>query len=537
MTKKHFLSVKIRILFIVIVVISSLISICTCFQADYSKALLDTVLNMEGTGDIIRKLIVAILVLLIGELLRKILTIEYERYVTNSLQTEMMSGFLSMNFKEFREKNQDAYISIFNNEMKDVISEYYITMLDFIFSIISVLFYSIFLIQLQPIMAIIVVVSNILPIIVPALFVKSLQFRKNEYLQKTQEFNTKLGDAIKGFELISLHNRKELYLKTYESAGNEKTKKKAEYQKCNALCEIAIGFFAYASSICIIVGGVALIASGNLTAGGLLAAITVSEAMVAPITNLTYQANAINAIRPTKNAILEKYVHTETTPKGYLLDKEIEKIEIKNLSFAYEGKRIFHNANAVFEKNKKYLVCGENGSGKSTLIKILSKQCEYDGSILVNGIELREINTESYFEKIGLASQKAFIFNDSLENNITLFEVGDKERMKAILCECQADKLVEKMESEMIYHDGKCNLSGGEAQKIALSRLFFDNKHFQIWDEAMSAFDNSSNEALESAILQKPEITLIHISHRINTDVLAMYDEIYELVNGKLEKK
>lgn len=280
-----------------------------------------------------------------------------------------------------------------------------------------------------------------------------------------------------------------------------------------------------------------MIASGKLTPGGLLAAITVSEAMVAPITNLTYQANAINAIKPTKNLILEKYVNTEKTLKGHLLDKDIEKIEIKNLSFEYNGKRIFNNLNAVFEKNKKYLICGENGSGKSTLIKILSKQCEYEGSILVNGVELRKINAESYFDKIGLASQKTFVFNDTLENNITLFETGEKERIKSILCECQADKLVEKIDSKMIYHDGKCNLSGGEAQKIALSRLFFDNKHFQIWDEAMSAFDNSSNEALESAILQKPEVTLIHISHRMNADALAMYDEIYELVNGKLERK
>lgn len=313
---KKLFPIKAYILFTIIMIASAAVSYCVCAQAECAKELLDLALGMNGTKTTLIKLIFVTSALLTAELFRKLLTIEYERVITNTLQEKFMKGILSTSFRKFKAHNQDTYMSMFNNELRSIISDYYMEMLDFLFSILSVLFYSAFLIRLQPIIAIIIIISNIFPIIVPGLFAHVLQKKKSFYLQAMQKCNIRFGDGIKGWSLLKLHGRGGVYKKIFERAGEEATRKKACYQTWNAFCEIVIGFFSYTSYLCIIVGGIWLIYRGSLTAGGLLASITVSEAMVSPIINLAYQANTIQATRQIRREIFGEYIWTEFIEKS-----------------------------------------------------------------------------------------------------------------------------------------------------------------------------------------------------------------------------
>lgn len=533
------LSKSCYVLFVLVLISSGILSACCCAQAYFSKELLDyvTASEYERIKGAALFLMVSTLLLVVAELFRKLLSTEYERRVTNSLQAKLMSGILSMNFAEYEKQNQDEYLSIFNNELKSVVSDYYMELLEFLYSVLSTVFLSAFLFRLQPVIAVVVIVSNIIPMIIPLFFAKGLQTRKTDYLRSIQRYNMRLGDGIKGFFLLKVHKRRDAYQDIMEGAGKEATGKKADYQNLNSICEIIIGFFAYASYLCIIIGGVVLIYYGKLTAGGLLAAITVSDMLASPVTNIAYQANTINAIRGVKKELFEKYLQIRPQEEKLNLKEPVSEIAIKDLCFSYGEKKILDNLNVTFERGKKYLICGDNGSGKSTFLKVLAKQSDYAGSVLVNGMELREINADSYYEQMGFAMQKAFLFNDSLENNITLFQPDNKKDIHAILAMCQAKTLLEKQKEAAEYHDGKGNLSGGEGQKIAIARLRYDEKQFQIWDEALSAFDQTSSYQIEKDILCDPNITLIHVQHMIKEELLPYYDEILYLENGKLVRR
>lgn len=536
--KQHLFSPKVYALFTAIVLFSALLSYCVTAQAESAQNLLDAVLTKSGTTAAAHKLIIVTVLLMAAEFFRQTLTIRYENQVTNTLQSRMMRGILGQDFQGFREHNQDDYLSMFNNELPSIISDYYNTLLDFIFSVLSILFYSLFLIQLQPLIAVIVILSNVFPMLVPNLFTKEMQKRKGIYLNAMQDYNRRLGDGIKGFSLLKFHNRQEIYSTLFQAVGATTNEKNAKSQTIGALCNITIGLFAYASYVCIILSGILLIEKGALTPGGLLAAITVSEALVDPVVNVSYQATTIHAIRDVRQNLFSNYIwNTRKNATGAVLNAPISKIEIRDLSFSYNERQVFDHLNVTFEKNKKYLIRGGNGTGKSTLLKILTKQYDYEGSILVNGLELRDIEPCSYYDKIGYAMQKPYLFNTTLEQNITLFQKNDTQNLEQILIDCQAEHLVRHTGLSTEYHDGRSNISGGEMQKVALARLSYDQKSFQIWDEALSAFDHAGSHALEKATLTNPEITLLHVQHMVKDDLIPLYDEVFVLENGKLVKK
>ena len=138
------------------------------------------------------------------------------------------------------------------------------------------------------------------------------------------------------------------------------------------------------------------------------------------------------------------------------------------------------------------------------------------------------------YEEIGIVLQSPFMFNDTLLNNITLYQNYEKDSIRAVLNSLGLQTFLKKHNLEDIYQDTKDNLSGGEKQKISLARILLEKKGFILLDEATSAIDIESSFVIEKTLLSNPEITLINIEHKILDNLLDMYDYIYETRDMKL---
>lgn len=138
------------------------------------------------------------------------------------------------------------------------------------------------------------------------------------------------------------------------------------------------------------------------------------------------------------------------------------------------------------------------------------------------------------YEEIGIVLQSPFMFNDTLLNNITLYQNYEKDSIRAVLNSLGLQTFLKKHNLEDIYQDTKDNLSGGEKQKISLARILLEKKGFILLDEATSAIDIESSFVIEKTLLSNPEITLINIEHKILDNLLDMYDYIYEIRDMKL---
>lgn len=228
---------------------------------------------------------------------------------------------------------------------------------------------------------------------------------------------------------------------------------------------------------------------------------------------------------------------------GTLPAPELEKIEFRNLCFGYDkDKQVLQDVNMTIVRGEKIAIVGYNGAGKTTLVKLLMHLYQPDsGAILYNGTDIREIETDAYRDRIGAVFQDYRIFAATVAENVLGDECREEDRekvLRALRFATFDDKLeelpcgIDTMLTREFDENGT-NLSGGEAQKIAIARVFATPYDLIIMDEPSSALDPIAEYELNRHISKYAEgKTVIFISHRLSTTRHA--DRIYMFEDGRV---
>lgn len=218
------------------------------------------------------------------------------------------------------------------------------------------------------------------------------------------------------------------------------------------------------------------------------------------------------------------------------IDNFENKIEFKNVSFAYDTTDVLQNINLEIPKGKKIALVGVSGSGKSTFIQLLLRFFDVTkGEILIDGKNIKSISQESLRKLTGLVTQQTTLFNDSFSNNIALGKELDMEAIKKAVVLANATDFIEKAQEQFDTNigDNGIKLSGGEQQRLTIARAIYKNAPILILDEATSHLDSNSeklvHDALQNLLQNK---TAIIIAHRLSTVQFA--DEIIVLKEGKI---
>lgn len=218
-----------------------------------------------------------------------------------------------------------------------------------------------------------------------------------------------------------------------------------------------------------------------------------------------------------------------------------EKIEIKDISFSYDGTRqVLKDINLTIPKGKTIALVGQSGSGKSTLVDLLPRYHDIqEGEILIDGINIKDIRTTNLRSLIGNVNQEAILFNDSFFNNIAFgVENATKEQVIAAAQIANAHDFI--METEKGYDtnigDRGGKLSGGQRQRISIARAILKNPPILILDEATSALDTESERLVQEALERLMRTrTTIAIAHRLST--IKNADEICVLYEGEIVER
>lgn len=223
------------------------------------------------------------------------------------------------------------------------------------------------------------------------------------------------------------------------------------------------------------------------------------------------------------------------------LDDLKEKIEMKKISFSYDGTRqVLKDINLTIPKGKTIALVGQSGSGKSTLVDLLPRYHDIQkGEILIDGINIKNIHTANLRSLIGNVNQEAILFNDSFFNNIAFgVENATKEQVITAAKIANAHDFI--METENGYEtnigDRGGKLSGGQRQRVSIARAILKNPPILILDEATSALDTESERLVQEALerLMKTRTT-IAIAHRLST--IKNADEICVLYEGEIVER
>lgn len=224
-----------------------------------------------------------------------------------------------------------------------------------------------------------------------------------------------------------------------------------------------------------------------------------------------------------------------------VLDNLNDKIEMKNISFSYDGTRqVLKDINITIPKGKTIALVGQSGSGKSTLVDLLPRYHDIQkGEILIDGINIKELRIANLRSLIGNVNQEAILFNDSFFNNIAFgVENATMEQVIAAAKIANAHDFI--METEKGYDtnigDRGGKLSGGQRQRVSIARAILKNPPILILDEATSALDTESERLVQEALerLMKTRTT-IAIAHRLST--IKNADEICVLYEGEIVER
>ncbi len=218
-----------------------------------------------------------------------------------------------------------------------------------------------------------------------------------------------------------------------------------------------------------------------------------------------------------------------------------ERIEFKDISFSYDGKReVLKHINLTVEKGKTIALVGQSGSGKSTLVDMLPRYHDVQtGFITIDGTNIKDVTLHDLRSLIGNVNQEAILFNDSFFNNIA-FGVENVTMEQVIAAAKIANAHDFIMETPDGYNtnigDRGGRLSGGQRQRVSIARAILKNPPILILDEATSALDTESERLVQEALehLMKTRTT-IAIAHRLST--IKNADEICVMLEGEIVER
>lgn len=200
------------------------------------------------------------------------------------------------------------------------------------------------------------------------------------------------------------------------------------------------------------------------------------------------------------------------------------------------SREVLRNLSFRFRTGKHYAVIGKSGCGKSTLLSLLlGYYPNYSGSIRYDGVELRELTREYLGNTVAYVSQDTFLFQDTIQNNITLYhEEYTPQEIEAALEQAGLKELVDSLPeglSAMVEENGK-NFSGGEKQRLSLARALLRKSRVLLLDEFTANLDKETAEKIEAQVMGLKDCLIITVTHRLTPDMLSRYDGILDLTQA-----
>ena len=457
--------------------------------------------------------------------------------LSTSYKDLLFAKILRNNSRMVSELGSGQFLSKLSNDLKSIEENYfdfYITLIDigisFVGAIVLMLWYS-------PVLTMVAIALSILPLLASIPASKEITKTEKNLSKKNAEFMEFMRDTLSGFSVIkSFQVESEL-----ENRFHEENVKIEKAKFLRRFAEENINLLSTAASVVMrlgvfLFGAWLSLSNRHITPGIVLVFLQLLTFVITPIEKIpSLFANrkaARSLIAQTEELFYEKDDEQEKLEINILKSA----IEIQNLSFSYEDNiKALRNVSLTFHAGKKYAIVGASGSGKSTLFKLLTKYSnEYDGNILFDGIDLRNITYSSLSEIISEVQQNVFVFHDSIYNNICLYKKISEEKFDYVIQKSGLSSLIQQKGKNFSCGTNGNKLSGGEKQRISIARALLRNASILLMDEASSALDEKTADEIMNSILDMPDITSLVITHRLNSTLLKKYDGIFVLHHGKI---
>lgn len=373
---------------------------------------------------------------------------------------------------------------------------------------------------------------------------------RKSMMEKDAIVTQNLKDSLDSIKEIRVLNAESVFTEKYNASQKEFCNLGLKYVITTAAYSSLTSIASVLGHVIVLLCGTLAVYDGKMSVGTLISLNSIVALLYSPVERIVGFNRVLQAFKiemAKLNDVLRKNISLDNPQKSvdYCIQSNSPKAEtilgLSNVSFSYGERHILEGVCLNFEPGKTYAIVGENGSGKSTLINLITGLLVPSrGNVFFDGINIHN-NLEQFRSHIGYVPQDTMLLNESIESNITFCRNAVSEHaLEEVLHICEVDVIMKtnSMSIDTVIGEKGNKLSGGQKQKIALSRALYRKPKLLIIDEGTSNIDSDTEERILKRVKSVyPDMTIIIVSHRLSTvrkaDRIIVLDKSQVAENGE----
>lgn len=438
----------------------------------------------------------------------------------------------------FRDESTASYLSALTNDTATVEASYLEQQLSVLTQAVTFAGALVIMLWYSPVLTAIAAGLTVLPLIASLMTGKQLQTAERRVSARNRDFTAALSDCLGGFSVVKTFRAEKEIMRLFAENNRRLEREKCTKRRIKMMVGLLAAVTGIIAQLGVFLVGVYFVLTGRgLTAGGVILFVNLMNFMIEPVTTLPALLAGRRAALGLMDQLADALAQHGTAAGQAELAPLTEGIRMEHVSFSYEpGREVLHDVSTTFEAGKAYAVVGGSGSGKSTLLNLLMAAGDYQGSIRLDGTELRDVLPESLYAVMSVIQQNVFVFNASIRDNVTMFRAFPQDALDDAIAHAHLTGLLAERGEAYRCGENGVGLSGGEKQRISIARTLLKKSSVLLADEATAALDAKTAHAVTSDLLDLTGMTRIIVTHNLEASALRRFDRILVMKDGRIEE-
>ena len=450
------------------------------------------------------------------------------------VRQRILEQVLHRTVAQYNAEGDAAYLSLLTTDLRTLYDDYYMSLFNIVFWGGIMLCALAMYLYISPVMLLAILLVTIPPLVLPRRMNERLKATRDAFSLQMADYTQQLKELLGGFEIIRSFLREDAYAALHQKAARKARESELDYQQSLNAMVTNTSLISNLIFPVVMLVGLFLAFDGRLTMGTVSTAASMANFVITPchqIAQCWAKVKSSQGIRQRLGAMAEPQAAEQGEPIGH-----IESIQCETVRFAYPNtaEPVLKDASLTVDAAQKVALVGESGCGKSTLAKLLFQYYpDYSGDILFNGRQVRTLNRTALYRRVGYIAQTAYLFHDTIRNNICLHEDFPDEQLAHAIAAAGLTDWVASLPDGLdtvISENGK-NLSGGQRQRIGIARLALRSYDLIIADEITASLDPDTSQQVMENLIAMP-CMVVAITHDVAGSFMHQFDKVYRVEHG-----
>ena len=451
------------------------------------------------------------------------------------VRQRILEQVLHRTVAQYNAEGDAAYLSLLTTDLRTLYDDYYMSLFNIVFWGGIMLCALAMYLYISPVMLLAILLVTIPPLVLPRRMNERLKATRDAFSLQMADYTQQLKELLGGFEIIRSFLREDAYAALHQKAARKARESELDYQQSLNAMVTNTSLISNLIFPVVMLVGLFLAFDGRLTMGTVSTAASMANFVITPchqIAQCWAKIKSSQGIRQRLEAAMAEPLAAEQgEPIGH-----IDSIQCETVRFAYPNtaEPVLKDASLTVDAAQKVALVGESGCGKSTLAKLLFQYYpDYSGDILFNGRQVRTLDRTALYRRVGYIAQTAYLFHDTIRNNICLHEDFPDEQLAHAIAAAGLTDWVASLPDGLdtvISENGK-NLSGGQRQRIGIARLALRSYDLIIADEITASLDPDTSGQVMENLLALP-CMVVAITHDVAGSFMHQFDKVYRVEHG-----